>query len=181
MLPRGAGIAQLVAQPQPGAVIPAQQTVSGAAGATSPVRNDGPPITAAQVHAFLKAALSRVGMPYVWGAEGPSSFDCSGLVQWSLRRAGIVMPRVAVDQARTGPQVPVSQIRPGDLIFYHTDPTAPTYISHVAIYLGNGLMVQAPEPGKNVEVVKADFGGGFAGAVRVYPALAAGVAGSPTS
>jgi cell wall-associated NlpC family hydrolase len=100
-------------------------------------------------------------------------------VLWSLHQAGIAMPRVAVDQARTGPQVPVSQIQPGDLIFYHTDPTAPSYISHVAIYLGNGLMVQAPEPGKNVEVVKADFGGGFAGAVRVYPALAAAVAGSP--
>lgn len=180
LLPHGAAIAQLVVQTQqPGTVIQARPIVTGAAGATSPVRNDGPPITAAQAHAFLKAALSRVGMPYVWGAEGPRSFDCSGLVLWSLHQAGIAMPRVAVDQARTGPQVPVSQIQPGDLIFYHTDPTAPSYISHVAIYLGNGLMVQAPEPGKDVEVVKADFGGGFAGAVRVYPALAAAVAGSP--
>jgi peptidoglycan DL-endopeptidase CwlO len=180
LLPKHASIAQLVVQTtQPGAVVQAQPVTTGAAGATSPVRNDGPPITPTQARAFLKAALSRVGMPYVWGAEGPRSFDCSGLVQWSLHQAGIAMPRVAVDQARTGPQVPVSQIQPGDLIFYHTDPTAPTYISHVAIYLGNGLMVQAPRPGMNVEIVKADFGGGFAGAVRVYPALAAAVAGSP--
>jgi cell wall-associated NlpC family hydrolase len=101
------------------------------------------------------------------------------LVQWSLARAGVVMPRVAVDQARTGPQVPVSLLQPGDLLFYHTDPTAPTYISHVAIYLGKGLMIQAPEPGMNVQIVPADFGSGFAGAVRVYPRVAAAVAANP--
>ncbi len=115
-------------------------------------------------------------MPYVWGAAGPTSFDCSGLVQWSFRQAGIVMPRVAADQALSGPSVPVSQLQPGDLLFYHTDPTDPTYISHVAIYLGNGWMEQAPEPGLDVEVVPADFGSEFAGAVRVNPAQAAAVA-----
>ena len=66
---------------------------------------------------------------------------------------------------------------PGDLLFYHTDPTAPTYISHVAIYLGKGLMLQAPEPGEDVQIVPAIFGGGFAGAVAVYPRVAAAVAG----
>ena len=86
------------------------------------------------------------------------------------------MPRVAVDQARTGPQVPLSQLQPGDLLFYHTDPTAPSYISHVAIYLGHGEMIQAPEPGLDVEIVPADFGSGFAGAVQVYPRVAAAVA-----
>jgi len=118
-----------------------------------------------------------VGDPYVWGGSGPTVFDCSGLVQWAMRQAGIIMPRVAAQQAETGPSVPVADLRPGDLIFYHTDPTAPTYISHVAIYLGGGLMVQAPEPGMTVEVVPADFGPGFAGAVRVDPQLAAAVAG----
>ena len=88
------------------------------------------------------------------------------------------MPRVAADQALTGPAVPVSQLEPGDLLFYHTDPTAPTYISHVAIYLGNGWMIQAPEPGENVEVVPADFGTEFAGAVRVNVSQAAAVAAS---
>jgi cell wall-associated NlpC family hydrolase len=131
------------------------------------------------VTAFLKAAEGRVGLPYVWGAAGPDAFDCSGLVQWSLAQAGVVMPRVAVDQARTGPQVPLGRLQPGDLLFYHTDPTAPSYISHVAIYLGNGLMIQAPEPGMNVQVVPADFGSGFAGAVRVYPGVAAAVAANP--
>jgi cell wall-associated NlpC family hydrolase len=140
------------------------------------VAADGPGLTRAQTLSFLRAAESRLGMPYVWGAAGPRTFDCSGLVKWSLAQAGVLMPRVAVDQALTGPQVPVSQLQPGDLLFYHTDPTAPTYISHVAIYLGDGMMLQAPEPGLDVEVVPAIVGGGFAGAVRVYPRLAAAVA-----
>jgi cell wall-associated NlpC family hydrolase len=86
------------------------------------------------------------------------------------------MPRVAADQALAGPRVPVSQLKPGDLLFYHTDPTAPGYISHVAIYLGQDVMLQAPEPGLDVEAVHADFGAEFAGAIQVYPGVAAAVA-----
>jgi len=97
-------------------------------------------------------------------------------VQWSFAQAGVVMPRVAADQARAGPMVPVAQLQPGDLLFYHTDPTAPAYISHVAIYLGNNMMLQAPRPGLDVEVVPLDTGAGFAGAVQVYPRVAAAVA-----
>jgi cell wall-associated NlpC family hydrolase len=149
---------------------------TGAAGAPGTVASDGPGLTRAELARFLKAAESRLGLPYVWGAAGPRAFDCSGLVQWSFAQADVVMPRVAVDQARAGPMVPVAQLQPGDLLFYHTDPTAPTYISHVAIYLGNNLMLQAPRPGLDVEVVPLDVGAGFAGAVRVYPRVAAGVA-----
>jgi cell wall-associated NlpC family hydrolase len=152
---------------------------TGAAGASGVVASDGPGLTRAEVVRFLRAAESRIGLPYVWGGAGPRVFDCSGLVQWSLAQAGVVMPRVAVDQARTGPMVPVAQLRPGDLLFYHTDPTAPTYISHVAIYLGNDLMLQAPRPGLDVEVVPLDTGAGFAGAVQVYPRVAAAVAANP--
>jgi peptidoglycan DL-endopeptidase CwlO len=180
LLPHQAAIAQLIVQTEPGVVVQSQALGAGAAGATTPVADDGSPLTTTEVHNFLKAALSRVGMPYVWGAAGPRSFDCSGLVQWSMRQAGIVMPRVADDQARTGPRVSLSELRPGDLLFYHTDPTAPTYISHVAIYLGDDLMVQAPEPGMNVQIVTAILNGpGFAGAVQVYPAVAAAVAADP--
>jgi peptidoglycan DL-endopeptidase CwlO len=178
LVPHGAGVAQLVAQAAPGVTGPAQLAAAGAAGAASFTGADGT-MTSAQVRAFLTAALSKVGSPYVWGGSGPAVFDCSGLVQWSLRQAGLVMPRVAADQARTGPLIPLSELRPGDLLFYHTDVTAPTYISHVAIYLGNGLMEQAPQPGQDVEVVHADFGSGFAGAVQISPAIAAGVAGNP--
>jgi cell wall-associated NlpC family hydrolase len=169
LVPKGAGVEQLVS------LISVAPSGAGMAGAGPATAAAAP---TAQLDTMLRAAMSREGMPYIWGAAGPRAFDCSGLVQWSFAQAGIVMPRVAADQALTGPAVPVSQIKPGDLIFYHTDPTAPTYISHVAIYLGNGWMIQAPEPGKNVEVVPADFGNEFAGAVRVNIPQAAAVAGA---
>jgi peptidoglycan DL-endopeptidase CwlO len=172
VLPRDASVAPLVAQP----AVRGLPATTGSAGGVGVTAADGPGLTAAQTRAFLTAALSRLGKPYVWGGSGPNVFDCSGLVQWSMRQAGIVMPRVAVDQAQTGPLIPASDVQPGDLLFYHTDPTAPSYISHVAIYLGNGMMLQAPEPGMDVEEVPAVFGGGFAGAVQVYPRVAAAVA-----
>ena len=167
LLPKGAGDEQLVSLVGSGAA-PGTGAGAGTASAAS--------VPAAALAAMLRAALSRQGMPYVYGAAGPASFDCSGLVRWSFAQAGIVMPRVAADQALSGPAVPVSQLEPGDLLFYHTDPTAPDYISHVAIYLGNGLMLQAPHTGLEVEVVPAAFGSEFAGAIRVSPAQAAEVA-----
>ena len=115
-------------------------------------------MSTSQLTAALRAAESRRGLPYVWGASGPTSFDCSGLVQWAFAQAGVSMPRVAADQARAGPAVPVSQLEPGDLLFYYTDPTAPGYISHVAIFVGDGEMIQAPEPGLDVEIVPASCG-----------------------
>jgi peptidoglycan DL-endopeptidase CwlO len=172
LLPRGAAVAPLVAQsPTTGTPVTA-----GQAGLAGTAAADGPGLTSAEVIAFLTAAESRLGMEYVWGGDGPFVFDCSGLVQWSLAQAGVVMPRVAAEQALTGPQVPLSNLEPGDLLFYHTDPTAPDYISHVAIYLGNGEMIQAPETGEDVEIVPAWFGSEFAGAVAVYPRVAAAVA-----
>ena len=174
LLPAGASVAPLVAQaPETG-----EPVTAGAAGGVGITAADGPGLSTAQTREFLAAAVSRVGMEYVWGGAGPTVFDCSGLVQWSMRQAGIAMPRVAADQALTGPSVQVADLQPGDLLFYHTDPTAPDYISHVAIYLGDGLMVQAPEPGEDVQVVPADFGAGFAGAVQVYPRVAAMLAGT---
>jgi cell wall-associated NlpC family hydrolase len=162
LLPKGAVVEQLVTL-----------VAAGPAGA-GPGTAAGAPATA--LGAMLRAAMSRRGLPYVYGAAGPATFDCSGLVQWSFAQAGITMPRVAADQALAGPAVPVSRLQPGDLLFYHTDPTAPGYISHVAIYVGNGWMIQAPQPGENVELVPADFGAEFAGAIRVSPAQAAAVA-----
>jgi cell wall-associated NlpC family hydrolase len=167
VLPRGASVEPLVS-------VTAQPSAAGLPAGS--VSTAGGAMTAAELTTALRAAESRQGLPYVWGAAGPSSFDCSGLVQWSFAQAGVRMPRVAADQARTGPAVPVSQLQPGDLLFYHTDPTAPGYISHVAIYLGNGWMIQAPQPGMNVQIVPANFGSQFAGAVRVYSQLAADVA-----
>lgn len=180
VIPHNAGVEPLMTQVTAGVTT----TEANAAGVASGMTSAGAPgstgvaVGQGTISAMLNAALSRRGMPYIWGAAGPASFDCSGLVQWSFAQAGVRMPRVAADQARTGPAVPVSQLQPGDLLFYHTDPTAPGYISHVAIYLGNGLMIQAPQPGQSVEVVPADTGNEYAGAVRVAPAIAASVAGS---
>ena len=167
LAPKGASVEQLVS------LVSVAPNGAGMAGAGSATAGG---VSVAPLDTMLRAAVSRRGLPYVWGATGPLSFDCSGLVQWSFAQAGIRMPRVAADQALAGPAVPVSRLQPGDLLFYHTDPTAPTYISHVTIYLGNGWMIQAPEPGKNVEIVPADFGSEFAGAIRVNVAQAAAVA-----
>jgi peptidoglycan DL-endopeptidase CwlO len=172
LLPPGAAIAALVAQADSaGGTVTAQPGDSGLGAAAG-----GPGLTQAEVVTFLKAAESRLGLPYVYGGNGPDVFDCSGLVKWSLAQAGVVMPRVAAEQALTGPAVPFSQLQPGDLLFYHTDPTAPGYISHVAIYLGDDVMLQAPQPGEYVEAVPADFGTEYAGAIQVYPAVAAAAA-----
>ena len=183
VIPHGAAAEPLMSQVTAGVTstqASAAGVAAGAAGvAAGAVDHTSTTLSQTEDLSFLKGALSRQGMPYVWGAAGPTSFDCSGLVQWSMAQAGVQMPRVAADQARTGPAVPVSQLQPGDLLFYHTDPTDPGYISHVAIYLGNGEMLQAPETGENVEVVPADLTGSeYAGAVRVDPALAAQVAGT---
>jgi cell wall-associated NlpC family hydrolase len=182
-----AGVASLAARikavlPPAAAVEPLVTEVTRAGGA-SPVGTvpsgaavSGDALTTAQLTAALRAAESRRGLPYAWGAAGPGSFDCSGLVQWAFAQAGVSMPRVAADQARAGSVVPVSQLAPGDLLFYHTDPTDPGYISHVALYLGNGWMIQAPQPGMDVQVVPASFGPQFAGAIRVYARIAAALA-----
>ncbi|GGY53022.1 C40 family peptidase [Streptomyces omiyaensis] len=94
--------------------------------------------------AAVMAARSAVGKPYVWGATGPSGFDCSGLMVWSYRQAGVSLPRTSSAQRYAGRQVPLSQARPGDLVTYRGD------ASHVAIYAGNGQVIHAPYPGARV-------------------------------
>ena len=96
----------------------------------------------------VRAALSRLGMPYVWGATGPDRFDCSGLVQWSYRQAGIGLDRTTYDQIHQGSAVPRSHVQPGDLVF----PNA----GHVQMAIGNGLVVEAPHAGANVRISQLD-------------------------
>jgi peptidoglycan DL-endopeptidase CwlO len=138
-------------------------------------RDAGEFLTNNQISAFLAAASSRVGKPYVWGATGPNSFDCSGLVQWSLARAGIRMPRVSQEQFLTGPHLPYADARPGDLLFWHYDPTDHFDIDHVAIYAGRGMMLVAPHTGENVQYVPVPLND-FAGVVRIDPAIASQIA-----
>ena len=131
-------------------------------------------VTAPQVTTALTAAISKLGRPYVWGAEGPDSFDCSGLVQWAYAQAGIKVPRVTHQQFVSGPQIPLAQAQPGDLLFWRHDPTNPGYVSHVAIYWGDGKMLHAPRTGDVVKLVPVTTRN-FAGAVRISPEVAARV------
>jgi peptidoglycan DL-endopeptidase CwlO len=108
-------------------------------------------------------------MPYVWGATGPTSFDCSGLTQWAYRQAGVAIPRTSRQQYAGLPKVPISQIAPGDLVFYATDVRDPGTIHHVGIYLGAGLSLYAPRTGSNVKIGPVGYGR-ILGAARPGPA-----------
>ena len=90
-------------------------------------------------------ALAQVGKPYIWGATGPGSFDCSGLTMRAYEAAGIRLPHFAAFQYATSHPLTLSQLQPGDLLFWATNPRKPATIYHEALYLGGGLMVQAPK------------------------------------
>ncbi|MFF3752058.1 NlpC/P60 family protein [Streptomyces sp. NPDC002018] len=98
----------------------------------------------ARASAAVLAARRAVGRPYVWGANGPSGFDCSGLTQWSYAQAGVGLPRTSQAQRYAGRQVSLSEARPGDLVAYRDD------ASHIAMYAGNGQVIHAPYPGASV-------------------------------
>ncbi|MEV6073777.1 NlpC/P60 family protein [Streptomyces sp. NPDC052069] len=91
-------------------------------------------------------AVEQIGKPYLWGAEGPDSFDCSGLTSRAWSKAGRTIPRTSQEQWRQLPKVPMESLRPGDLVVYFPKAT------HVALYIGNGRVVQAPRPGTSVKV-----------------------------
>lgn len=95
----------------------------------------------------IDLAQQHLGVPYVWGGESPSGFDCSGLIQYVYRQLGVSLPRVAADQARVGqPVASLADAVPGDLVAFN-DP-----VDHIGIYAGNGLMVVAPKAGDVVKV-----------------------------
>ncbi|GGZ20278.1 hypothetical protein GCM10010387_11540 [Streptomyces inusitatus] len=104
----------------------------------------GAPAASSRAAAALGAARAAVGRPYVWGANGPSGFDCSGLTQWSYAQAGISLPRTSQAQRNAGRRVSLAEARPGDLITYRSD------ASHIAMYVGNGQVLHAPYPGASV-------------------------------
>jgi cell wall-associated NlpC family hydrolase len=98
----------------------------------------------------VQAALTRIGSPYSWGASGPSSFDCSGLVMWAFQQAGVSLPHSSQALAQGGQSVSMDQMQPGDLVTYYSD------ASHVAIYIGGGMMVHASTYGTPVRVAPVD-------------------------
>lgn len=100
--------------------------------------------------AAIAFAEGELGKPYVWGATGPNSYDCSGLTQAAWRAAGVEIPRVTWDQVNSGTTIPRDQIQPGDLIFFYDD------ISHVGLYIGDGQMIHAPKPGDVIRYESID-------------------------
>ncbi|MFD0279200.1 C40 family peptidase [Kitasatospora sp. NPDC127111] len=109
------------------------------------------------VEAAIGYALAQLGKPYVWGGDGPSGYDCSGLVQQAYLRAGIDLPRVADDQYAATTPIGAGQLRRGDLLFW-SDSGRASGIHHVGIYLGGGKFVEAPRPGKTVRVSTVSSG-----------------------
>ncbi|MBZ4323120.1 C40 family peptidase [Streptomyces sp. SCA2-4] len=133
-------------------------SAAAAGTASQPVAPAGraPTSRAAQAVAFAYGAL---GKPYVWGATGPSGYDCSGLTQAAWRAAGVSLPRTTYTQINSGHRVTRSRLAPGDLVFFYSG------VSHVGLYIGDGKMIHAPHPGAPVSI--APVGSmPFAGAVR---------------
>jgi peptidoglycan DL-endopeptidase CwlO len=104
----------------------------------------------AAVQTAIDTAMAQRGKPYVWAAAGPGSFDCSGLVQYAYRAAGVTLPHSSRLQSGTGTQVSRAEARPGDLVAFYSP------VSHIGIYLGNGQMVHAPTSGDVVKVASVD-------------------------
>ncbi|MFF0147095.1 NlpC/P60 family protein [Amycolatopsis sulphurea] len=105
----------------------------------------------------IKFALGEQGKPYVWGATGPNSYDCSGLMLRAYESAGVTLPRVSRDQYKAGAMLPVREAQPGDLVFLANDPADPATIHHVAMYLGDGKIVEAQTTGVPVHIRPFSF------------------------
>jgi cell wall-associated NlpC family hydrolase len=114
----------------------------------------------------VQAAESQIGVPYVGGAESPKGsadpgFDCSGLTAWSWGQVGVGLPHYSGAQMSDSTPVPLNDLQPGDLLFY-----GPGGSDHVAMYVGPGTMIEAPESGESVHLTGLRLGGDFVGAGR---------------
>ena len=118
-------------------------------------------ITSTALQKVVAFAIAQVGKPYVWGSGGPDSFDCSGLTMAAYAQAGIALPHSAANQYNYGTHVSAADLQPGDLLFYYSP------IGHVAMYIGDGMMVSAPQTGENVKIIPADTTRSFTGATRL--------------
>ncbi|RAG86923.1 NlpC/P60 family protein [Streptacidiphilus pinicola] len=119
---------------------------AGAAGTgVQPPADFGSVVATGRAALAVSFARAQVGKPYVWGATGPGSYDCSGLVQAAWATAGVALPRTTYDQINAGQRVSTADLRPGDLVFYYPG------VTHVAMYVGNGEIIHAPHPGASVE------------------------------
>lgn len=160
----------------------AARDAAAARSAASPLIGGGPLQGGAAVQRVIDRAMAQLGIQYVWGGgnvRGASTgipdglgsplnrigFDCSGLMQYAFGAAGVTLPRVAENQYNAGRKVPLSDLRPGDMIFYQ-DPPEP--IHHVAMFIGNGQMIEAPYTGANVRITPLRMKGIVPYATRVF-------------
>jgi cell wall-associated NlpC family hydrolase len=134
---------------------------SGSSGSTAGT------VAASTAAAALRNAESQIGKPYQWGAAGPDSYDCSGLVMWAYSQVGVSMDHWTGDQWNEGAHVSRAELRPGDLVFFAFNTSDPATIHHVGMYVGNGEMVDAPYTGVDVRYDSA-FRSDYIGAVRPY-------------
>ena len=156
---RGGGRVRGERRPAPLSAAPAASPLALRAG-WSVRTSRAVPAPLPQAGLAIAAARAELGKPYLWGGVGPDAFDCSGLMLWSWGLAGVRLPRVAADQQAWAVPVAAGQVRPGDLIFYGD----PAY--HVTMYLGNGLMIEAPFTGAQVRI--EPVAAGVAGYGRVW-------------
>ncbi|MDQ1699573.1 MAG: peptidoglycan DL-endopeptidase RipA [Frankiaceae bacterium] len=124
-------------------------------------------VSAGTEQAALNYAESQIGKPYEWGAAGPNSYDCSGLVMWAYAKVGVTVDHWTGFQWNEGAHIALSDLRAGDLVFFATNTNDPNTIHHVGMYIGNGQMVEAPYTGANVRISNA-FRDDLIGAVRLY-------------
>jgi peptidoglycan DL-endopeptidase CwlO len=145
--------AALQAQQDAAPSSPTSDPTPGSSGPTDPPSPPAdPPAPASGVARALAFARAQIGDPYVWGAAGPSSWDCSGLTMGAWRAGGISLPHYSVAQYTESTPISRSSLRPGDLVFWGSS-SSPSSIYHVAIYAGNGMIIQAPRTGRDVEEV----------------------------
>lgn len=122
---------------------------------TTPPPVDPPPASGSKVEKAIAYAEDQLGEPYKWGGAGPKSWDCSGLTMRAWQAAGVNLPHYAGSQYAQTKKVAVSKIRRGDLLYWSNG--GPGSIYHVAMYLGGGKMIQAPRPGRDVEIVPLSY------------------------
>ena len=121
------------------------------------------PVTLSKATIAVSFALGQIGKPYVWGATGPNSYDCSGLTYAAWAAAGITIPRVSYDQYSALPHISQNELMPGDLVFFDG-------AEHVGIYIGAGMLIDSPHTGADVEKVSLSnswFAANYYGAARV--------------
>ncbi len=163
---RQAALAAQAAAAAARAAAAAQAAGSPGGSSQAPAWASGSGATATQGDIAANWALTQLGKPYQWGGAGPDTYDCSGLTMVAWAHAGVQLAHWTGYQWQSGPQVPLNELQRGDLLFFATNTSDPSTIHHVGIYIGNGMMVDAPYTGAFVRIDGMYSPGGLIGAVR---------------